>query len=62
MLIISLIFLRYPPKEINHYYGYRTKGSMKNQETWDFAQQYSSSLLLKVAIATCVVQIMTHFL
>lgn len=27
------------PKEISHVIGYRTNRSMKNQETWDFAQR-----------------------
>ncbi|MDA9016065.1 SdpI family protein [Flavobacteriaceae bacterium] len=35
----------YPPKKINHFYGYRTKTSMKNQEIWDYAQQYSAEKL-----------------
>lgn len=29
-----------PPKDINGIYGYRTSMSMKNQDTWDFAQRY----------------------
>lgn len=28
----------HPPKTINGAYGYRTSMSMKNQETWDYAQ------------------------
>ena len=29
-----------PPKKVNGFYGYRTSRSMKNQDTWDFAQRY----------------------
>ena len=32
-------FIKKPPKDINGSYGYRTPMSMKNQDTWDFAQQ-----------------------
>lgn len=33
---------KYPPKSINQLYGYRTKASMKNQDSWDFAQKRSA--------------------
>lgn len=62
MLVISLIFIKYPPKRPNHYYGYRTKRSMKSQEAWEFANQFSNQLLLKLAIITSIVQLITYFL
>ncbi|MAZ25976.1 MAG: hypothetical protein CL868_02725 [Cytophagaceae bacterium] len=40
-VITAMISRRFPPKNINHFYGYRTKASMKNQERWDFAQDFS---------------------
>ena len=45
-IIVSLIMMQFPPKKINHLYGYRTKSSMKTQDRWDFAQKYSSKQLL----------------
>jgi len=39
MLILNAIVYFFPPKEINKYYGYRSKQSMKNQRNWDFAQK-----------------------
>lgn len=45
-IITALILFRFPPKKINWFYGYRTIKSMKSQEAWDFAQRYSSRLLL----------------
>ena len=53
-IIASVITLTYPPKKINWYYGYRTDLSMKNQNSWDFAQKYSSVQLI---IAGCVIMI-----
>ncbi len=44
--ITALILFRFPPKKINWLYGYRTIKSMKSQEAWDFAQRYSSRLML----------------
>lgn len=32
-------FIKKPPKDINGSYGYRTSKSMKNRDTWDFAQR-----------------------
>lgn len=49
-LITGIIMYKFPPKEINDLYGYRTKLSMKNKEQWDFAQIYSSKLMLLCGI------------
>jgi len=38
ILIIGLIFKKFPPKKINSIYGYRTNSSMKNKKVWDYAQ------------------------
>ena len=36
-----------PPRKINGLSGYRTKRSMKNQDTWDFAQAYMGKVWRK---------------
>lgn len=41
-LITAMITNFFPPKKINHLYGYRTPRSMKNQQNWDFAQGFST--------------------
>jgi len=41
------IFLKFPPKKINWFYGYRTSGSMKSQERWDFAQGYAAREMMR---------------
>ena len=38
MIISGRIMTDHPPKTINGAYGYRTAMSMKNQDTWDYAQ------------------------
>ena len=37
MIILGRIMAKHPPKEINSIYGYRTSRSMKNLDTWKFA-------------------------
>lgn len=45
-IIVGYIMLKFPPKNINMLYGYRTQSSMKTKERWDFAQPYSSILMI----------------
>lgn len=40
MILFGRIFMKKPPKEINAAYGYRTRMSMKNKDTWEFAHHY----------------------
>ena len=42
----GFILLKYPPKKINHLYGYRTESSMKDQARWDFAQKYAAQQMM----------------
>ena len=60
-IITSIITLKYPPKKINVYYGYRTKSSMKSKERWDFAQNYSTDLLYKYGILLTLIGILSYF-
>ena len=46
MVGFGLVFLKDPPKSINAAYGYRTKRSIRNQDTWDFAHLYFGKLWL----------------
>ncbi|MEE1898128.1 SdpI family protein [Flavobacterium rakeshii] len=45
-ILVGAIMYIFPPKKINHFYGYRTPRSMASQERWDFSQKYSSVLLI----------------
>lgn len=57
ILAIAIIFQKYPPAKINNWYGYRTKRSMRDQASWDFANAYSSDLMLKYTIVLIAIQI-----
>lgn len=48
-MLAGFIMLKFPPKNINSLYGYRTSSSMKNQERWDFSQKYSAIEMIKLA-------------
>ncbi|GGW66354.1 SdpI/YhfL family protein [Winogradskyella epiphytica] len=54
-IVVGFIMYKFPPKEINGLYGYRTSASMKNQERWDFAQVYSSKEMMKMGGLQCLV-------
>ncbi len=58
LFIVSLIFKKHPPKEINSIYGYRTNGSRKSERAWDFAQKYSANLLFKLSTILIVVSVL----
>ena len=46
MVAFGLVFMRRPPKNINRTYGYRTRRSMINEDTWAFAHRFCGRLWL----------------
>ena len=40
MIVLGMIMIKRPPKTINRFVGFRTKRSMKNQDTWQFAHKH----------------------
>ncbi len=46
----------------NAIFGYKTEMSTKNQDTWDFANQYSGKLLMKWSIPLLVISELVMFL
>jgi len=62
MLIVSLIFVKFPPKKINHLYGYRTRRSMANQEIWKVANEYSAKLMVKITLISLVFPPFLYFI
>lgn len=47
MMISGYLFMKKPPKNINGLYGYRTNRSMRNEETWQFANQLAGRYWFK---------------
>ena len=57
MIIIGWLFSRKAPGKINHFFGYRTRRSMINRDTWEFAHKYCGKLWLKVGTTMAVLSI-----
>ena len=51
MIAFGKRFMSRPPETINHLFGYRTRRSMKNRDTWEFAHQYCGRLWFRTGIA-----------
>lgn len=49
-LIIGILLIKHPPKDINSIIGYRTRKSSKNQETWDYAQRMAGKIFRIIGI------------
>jgi uncharacterized membrane protein len=58
----AILFKLKPPPRINHWYGYRTKRSMKSQVSWDAANRYSSKVFIYIVAAINLFQLCTYFL
>ena len=62
MLLLGWFLKKFPPKKINHLYGYRTQRSMKNQATWEAANTYSSLVFFKVSLYSFFIPVALYFL
>jgi uncharacterized membrane protein len=49
-VIAGLVMKYLPPKKINLLYGYRSNRSMRSKENWNFAQQFSMVLMIKLGV------------
>ena len=61
-VVVGMIMVKYPPKKINSFYGYRTPKSMKSQEQWDYAQKYSSKLMVKLGVGLSLLSLVGFFI
>ena len=60
MLLLGWLLKKFPPKKINHLYGYRTQRSMKNQATWEAANTYSSLVFFKISLYSFLIFFQFH--
>lgn len=49
-IITAAVVYVFPPKKINYFYGYRTSGSTKSQEAWDFSQRFSAMKMMQIGV------------
>ncbi len=62
MLLVSVLFVKFPPKKINHFYGYRTRRSMANQEIWKAANDYSAKMMVKITLLSLIFPPILYFI
>lgn len=62
MAILSIVFLKFPPKKSNSLYGYRTARSMKNEDVWKAANAYWTRLNYTLSLICFVCPILTYFI
>lgn len=60
MIISGRMMWRHCPKEINHMIGYRTSRSMKNIDTWKYANEYMGKLWWKIGWIILIPSIIIH--
>lgn len=61
-LAISIFLIKFPPKKINGFYGYRTSRSMQSQESWNYSQLYSSKIMVFLGFVYTVLGIGSLFI
>ena len=62
VLIIGRIMWKHYPKNINGLVGYRTTRSMKNKDTWKFANEYCGRLWYKLGLIMLVFSMLIFML
>ena len=61
MIVVGKLYGNKAPGEINHFIGYRTTRSMKNNETWKFAHSYFSKMWYKWGLIMLPISIVPMF-
>ena len=57
MVGFGLLLMKNPPKKINSVYGYRTRRSVRSQDTWEFAHHYFGKLWLVCGLVSIPVSL-----
>lgn len=62
ILVLGVCFKNNSPKNINRMVGYRTRMSMKNQDTWDYANKKLGQLWVTAGAAMLVAAVILMLL
>ena len=60
MILCGRMMWKHPPKKINSFFGYRTSRSMKNMDTWIFAQKHFGKRWWKIGWVIIIPSILVH--
>ncbi len=61
-LLNAGVMYLYPPKKVNHFYGYRTNLSTSSRETWEFAQEQCVAQMGKGGLVMILLSMSGYFL
>ena len=61
LIFIGRMMWKHCPKKINDIYGYRTRRSKRNMETWKFAHDYCGRLWWKWGWILLIISSVAHF-
>lgn len=61
MILCGFHWWKHTPKNINGLVGFRTGRSMKNKDTWLFANQYSGKRMWYVGWVTLILSVIVQF-
>ncbi|MNN15597.1 hypothetical protein D3C81_1287070 [compost metagenome] len=60
-LLGGVFFKLFPPKNINSIYGWRSRLSMRNKDTWAEAQKYGSNAFIVGGIILALIGVIIQF-
>lgn len=47
--LIAIVYFLFPPKKVNHIYGYRTSKTLQSNEIFQYANKYASRYFLLIS-------------
>lgn len=59
---IGYWYYKHPPKNINSFSGYRTQASMRNQQTWNEGNRYSSRIMIIIGAVMLTIGLLSFFI
>lgn len=62
LILLGVAYSTYPPKKINHIYGYRTKRTMANQKVWDYANKIGARMITQVGFLSTALGVIVFWL
>lgn len=60
-IALAIMLNFFPPSKINPLYGYRTKRSMENDDTWKAANEFSNRIFVRLVAGTLAIQLVMVF-
>ncbi|MDZ7846650.1 MAG: SdpI family protein [Owenweeksia sp.] len=49
LLLAGFIFWRFPPTDVNMFFGYRTPRSTRSNQAWHYSQRLAAQWMLRIA-------------